>query len=350
MNRRDFLKYCSVIGASVALGETSAYADWLTNKKRNGFPQGMLLIDAHAHPDEFPNDKSSTLDKINKIGMHGSGFGTIGDSISSNGNPIYYTFGQVLDRLQRVRDLEAQGLLKIVRRHEDIPRGGPPKNYILGTNENTVFEDLDTLYGLGVRMITLMHYLDNQFGRAMRRNRGKDNGDGLSELGINAIQQMMDLGIIVDVAHAHFYTLEDIVDIAKSNQIPVIDSHTSLSPCPELCGGRLRILEEMEMIADTGGLVCTWPLKWESPKYNSSRETIFDWAQENFEIAQRIGFEHIALGTDGGGLLPEMVDNYESILDLPKLVIAMHRVGFKRSEIEAYMGGNLLRVIKKCIG
>jgi microsomal dipeptidase-like Zn-dependent dipeptidase len=45
-----------------------------------------------------------------------------------------------------------------------------------------------------------------------------------------------------------------------------------------------------------------------------------------------------------------MVDGYESILDLPKLVNAMSGVGFTRREINAYMGKNLFRVLEKCIG
>jgi microsomal dipeptidase-like Zn-dependent dipeptidase len=78
--------------------------------------------------------------------------------------------------------------------------------------------------------------------------------------------------------------------------------------------------------------------------------TIDDWAEENYAMKERLGIEHIGLGTDGGGVLPEMVEGYKSILDLPKLVDAMGEVGFKRSEIAAYMGGNLFRVIKQCIG
>lgn len=104
------------------------------------------------------------------------------------------------------------------------------------------------------------------------------------------------------------------------------------------------------MVAETGGVVCTWPLKWMSITYNTSRETIYDWAQENLEISRQIGIEHVGLGTDGGGALPEMVEGYESILDLPELVESMDEVGFKRNGIAAYMGGNLFRIIKKCIG
>jgi len=84
MNRRQFLKYFTVVGASVTLGKTSVYAKWLTTEKRNGFPQGMLLIDAHAHPDIFPCtpsfcDKTSTLEKIRELGMNASCFAVVED-------------------------------------------------------------------------------------------------------------------------------------------------------------------------------------------------------------------------------------------------------------------------------
>ena len=374
MNRREFLKCVTVLGASITLGKTSAYAKWFTNRKRNGFPQGMLLIDAHAHPDQFyyvgpregPQwdawcaqlcDESSTLGKIMELGMHASSFAAIGDS--KNGP---YTFGdQVMNQVNRVIDLEKQRLIRILRRHKDMPHGGPPKGLIpgailslegaspLGSDEDTVFENLGILYESGMRMMTLMHYLDNQFGQAMRSDREKTDGDGLSDVGKKVIEQMMKLGVVVDVAHAHYPTLRDIVEIAVANGVPLIDSHTSLSPCEGFCGGRLRTWEEMEMITSTGGVVCTWPLKWVRND-GSGRLTLYDWAEENHIMKERLGSQHIALGTDGGGTLPEMVEGYASISDLPKLVEAMDEVGFKRSEIAAYMGGNLLHVIKQCIG
>jgi microsomal dipeptidase-like Zn-dependent dipeptidase len=371
MNRREFLKYCTVFGASLTLGNNSAYASWLTNKKRAGFPQGMLLIDAHAHPDQFYymglepkpqswidqfGDESSTLEKFKMLGTHGSCFAAIGDS--ENGS---ITLDQVMTQVNRVINLEEQGLVKIVRHHNDMPHGSPPKGYIpgailslegaspLGSDESAVYESLDLLYGYGVRMITLMHKLDNQFGQAMETGRQRTDGDGLSELGVKAVERMMELGILVDVAHSHYPTLIGITEIAAAKGIPLIDSHTSLSPCEEFCGGRLRTWEEMEMVTSTGGLICTWPLKWKRQD-GSGRLTLFDWAEENYILKERLGSQHIALGTDGGGVLPEMVQGYQSILDLPKLVEAMDEVGFKRSEIEAYMGGNLLRVIKQCIG
>ena len=102
-------------------------------------------------------------------------------------------------------------------------------------------------------------------------------------------------------------------------------------------------------MAATGGVVCTWPYKWERAG-GAGRLTLQDWAEENDEMKERLGSEHIGLGTDGGGALPAFVDGYESILDLPKLVKAMYEVGFGPRAIAAYMGRNVYRLMKECIG
>ena len=361
MNRREFLKYCSLLGASVALGKPSAYADWLTNDERNGFPQGMLLIDAHAHPDQFyymgptegPQwenwcaqycDDSSTLEKIMKLGMHGSNFAAIGDTQNRT-----LTMGEVLPQIQKVINLEDQGLVKIVRSHEDMPHGAPPKNYIPGAilsleGANPLEMDLNRvneLYNLGVRLITPMHNRINAIGDIMTA--AQSNG-GLTGVGQQMVERMMSLGMIVDAAHAYINTLQGIAEIARINGVPIIDSHTSLTHIENYGNTRARTIEEMEMVAETGGVVCTWPLSY------GNRTSFLDWANETVEIARQIGIEHVGLGTDGGGGLPDLIEGYGSILDLPKLVEAMEEVGLKRSEIAAYMGGNLFRIIKQCIG
>jgi len=368
MNRRNFLKCAAVLGVSVTLGKTSAYANWLTNGKRNGFPQGMLLIDAHAHPDQFYylgpepkpqswidqfGDESSTLEEIKELGMQGSSFSAIGDTPSS---PL--TWDQVILQIEKVITLEGKGLVKIVRRHEDMPHGGPPEGFIPGAilslegatplGGSTVLENLGILYECGVRLITPMHYKANDIGYVMTEI--PSNGGGLTVIGQQMVERMMSLGMIVDVAHAYIDTLDGIAEIACIDGVPIIDSHTSLTHRENPYGTtRLRTFKEMEMVAETGGVVCTWPMEWYVDE-SHHRTSFLDWAKENLEIARRIGIEHVGLGTDGGGGIPESIDGYGSILDLPKLAEAMEKVGFKRRDIEAYMGGNLLRVIKKCIG
>lgn len=358
MRRRDFLKYCTAIGASLVLGRTMGYAKWVDNEKRMGFPPGMLLIDPHAHPDIFPCtlsycDETSTLEKIRKLQMNASCFAGVGDRRRPTG-PEPVSFSELLTQLNIVINLEEEGKVKIIRRHSDLPHNVHPPTFVPGallavegaTPLDTDINKIDELYDLGVRLITPMHYMVNEIGDIMTAD--PVNG-GLTYDGEQMVARMFSLGIIVDVAHAHINTLQGIAEIARINGVPIIDSHTSLTRRENPYGTtRLRTWEEMEMVAETGGVVCTWPFAWEVGEYH--RTSFLDWASENLEIARNIGFEHIGLGTDGGGGLPNVIEGYGSILDLGKLVNAMNEVGFKRSEIAAYMGGNLFRVIKECIG
>ncbi len=112
--------------------------------------------------------------------------------------------------------------------------------------------------------------------------------------------------------------------------------------------GRFRTWKDMEAVAKTGGVVCTWT--WGMTQGKTKRETFRDWAAEIMEMKKRIGMEHVGLGTDGGGGIPRFVSGYRDIRDLSLLVRAMQEAGFTREEIAAYMGGNTYRVLKACIG
>ncbi len=365
MKRREFLGYFAALCASIAVGDSSAYADWLKDQKKGGLPLRILVIDAHAHPDQFyylgpepkpPDwieqfgDDSSTLEKIKSLGMCGSAFAAIGDSNSGS-----LTFDQVMVQLDRVISLEEQGLVRIVRHYRDMPQSNRSKRFIPGailslegaTPLGEDLEKVDQLYEAGVRLITPMHYRVNDIGDVMTE---ESSHGGLTSIGQQMVERMMRSGIVVDAAHAHFNTLQGMAEIARIHRVPLIDSHTSLTRRENPYGTtRLRTFAEMEMIAETGGVVCTWPMSWYTDE-SHHRTSFLDWARENLAIAKEIGIEHVGLGTDGGGRLPAFIDDYESIVNLPKLVEAMDEVGFKQSQIKAYMGKNLSRVLKKCIG
>lgn len=106
----------------------------------------------------------------------------------------------------------------------------------------------------------------------------------------------------------------------------------------------------MEMIAETGGVVCTWLLA--VTKRTPRRETFLDWAKEIRAIKERIRIGHIGLGTDTGGYTKgtKLITGYGNVTDLEKLAGAMLEVGLTKDDIKAFMGGNMLRVLKTCIG
>jgi microsomal dipeptidase-like Zn-dependent dipeptidase len=66
-------------------------------------------------------------------------------------------------------------------------------------------------------------------------------------------------------------------------------------------------------------------------------------------MKSRLGIEHCGLGTDGGGGLPRLIKGWDSIASLPQLIVAMRDVGLTQDDIAAYVGGNFLRVLGKCL-
>jgi microsomal dipeptidase-like Zn-dependent dipeptidase len=376
MNRRDFLTYSAASLAAVLTARQSGFAAWTENEEGFGFPQRRLLIDAHAHPDIFGCtdtwcDQASTIEKITQLRMNLSSFAVTGDHATETAC-IKYSFDDTWNRLLGVVGFETQGRIRIVRRVTDIPEYAPLNQFIPGAllglegaaplispavgaagvpPLEVVRARIDALYDLGIRCITPMHSCSNELGSAMNDVLPPGTG-GLTALGRTVVMALMKKGIIVDVAHSHVTTLRDIVALALRHGVPIVDSHTSLGHASNT-GSRRRTIEEMQWIARTGGVVCTWPVQVCLPDGSSCpRNSVEDWAGENATIAGEIGAEHIGLGTDGGGIgnLANLVEGYTSILDLPRLADAMRDVGFTRQEIAAYMGRNSLRVLTRCVG
>jgi len=128
--------------------------------------------------------------------------------------------------------------------------------------------------------------------------------DGLlTSFGVQVVERMNELGILIDVAHARTVTLKNTTEVSK---VPVIDSHT-LPFLPDEEGResrRLRTWQEMEWVAKTEGVVCTWPLAVHGMQ--SERTTLAHWVKEIVRMKSRLGIEHCGLGTDSGGGLPQV--------------------------------------------
>ena len=376
MDRREFLKYSAASFAALLLQKEPGYAGCVDNGPRCGFPERMLLIDAHAHPSIFactPTwcDEASTIDKVTQIGMNMSSFAAVGD-FKSPSLCQSYSFEETWKHLRDVVALQSAGKIKIVGSVADIPIFSPLGAFVPGAllglegaaplispeigsagipSLDTIFTRINRLYRLGLRSVTLMHDCANALGGVMTDILSPEQG-GLTEIGRTIVIALMKRGIIVDVAHAHVHTLEDIVEIALRYRVPIFDSHTALASARNI-GSRRRSIEEMKWIAQTGGVVCTWPVQVCMPNSTECpRYSLEDWAEENFRIAGEIGFEHVGLGTDGGGIgnNANLVVGYESILDLPRLAAAMRDAGFAPWEVAAYMGKNFYRILRRCIG
>jgi membrane dipeptidase len=295
---------------------------------------------------------------MNMLGMVASCFAAIGDSVFlSQGRNPGTEYSHTKTQLEWwLKGIVKSGQVRLVLKASDVPNTigpGSPPGAILAIEGGDALEGnpdrVNEFYRYGVRMITVIHYRNNELGDIMKTWRNLDPGiakNGLTSAGRKVVERMQDLGMVVDVAHAHTNTLRQIAEISKR---PLVDSHTN--PCniedPLRCG-RFRTWEDMELVTKTGGVVCTWPFRHKAG--GTSRVTFSDWAKEILEMKNRLGMEHVGLGTDGGGHLPSLIEGYRDVRDLVKLERAMEEVGFSQDEISAYMGGNFYRILKICIG
>ncbi|MBP1715024.1 MAG: hypothetical protein H6Q42_3227 [Deltaproteobacteria bacterium] len=364
MNRRQFLQYASAAGGAWVLGgmiSSCAQSPVKPDSDRR-ILEGLRIIDPHAHPDQFhhvrPNrgDSTSTLAAIKAVGMAASAFAAVGDKefFSRSSAAPYYESTRT--QLRRVQDLAQAEKVKLVLKASDIPpviNPETPPGAILAIEGGDPLEGnpdrVNEFYRMGVRIITVVHYRNNELGDIMARYRNLDPGpfhDGLTQAGRMVIERMQELGVVVDVAHAHPKTLRG---IAGMNPRPLLDSHTSVCPSREAqqCG-RQRTWQDMERIAKTGGVICTWPMAF--TRSSQMRRTFSDWAQEILEMKTRLGIDHVGLGTDGGGNIPRLIEGYRDVGDLPKLAKAMEEAGLAPEDIRAYMGGNVHRLLQTCIG
>lgn len=367
MNRREFLRSSLVFGFSSAL-EKFLYLDKVFGEpvKVEMDSKDIQIIDAHAHPDRrIPPgrtikwlDKSSTLKSIKTLGMAASSFAAVGDQVFlGRGRFQYSEFNNTKAQLGWwLEGIIKSGQAVLVLKASDIPKSvgaNHPPGVLLTIEGGDPLEGkpdrVNEFHKMGVRMITLIHYRNNELGDVMRMSGNLDPGprnQGLTSAGRKVLERMQELGMVVDVAHAHMDTLKQIVEVTKK---PVIDSHTHLCSFnePSKCG-RLRTWTEMEWVAKTGGVVCTWPLGIK--RKDLPRVTFLDWAKEILEMKKRLGMEHVGLGTDCGGHLPRFVDGFKDVRDLVHLVKVMQELSFTQDEIVAYMGRNFYRVLQSCIG
>ena len=202
---------------------------------------------------------------------------------------------------------------------------------------------IDAWHGRGVRVVVLVHLRDNALGTTCLPWQGyarpvpvrRRASPGLSPVGAHAVERMNQLGVVVDVAHADRATLLGVVDVATA---PVVSSHTGARALQDFA--RYLADDELRAIASTGGVVGLWPYR----AGRSGVRSIGDLVAHARHIAETVGAEHLAVGTDMNGV-PGVMAGFGGETDLPKLTGALRDGGFDDREVEGILGANAVRVL-----
>jgi len=233
-------------------------------------------------------------------------------------------------------ELKAPDEFQLIKNAEDLQRllkrrdgGETVIGGILGTEGSHALdgklENIDTLFDAGFRMMSLQHFFDNKLGGSLHGL----SGAGLSNFGMQAVDKMLRLGVVIDVSHSSPAVVRGVLERSKR---PVIVSHTGFQghcPSPRNISDSL-----MSAIARSGGLIGVG--FWDAAICNATPHGIVSAIRYGIDL---VGVDHIALGSDFDGSVAVPLDASE----LPILTQEMLTQGFTEAEIRAVMGENALR-------
>ena len=197
--------------------------------------------------------------------------------------------------------------------------------------------NLRNFYDLGVRLMTLTWNFENSIGypncepSLMKK--------GLKPFGIETIDEMNKLGMIVDVSHLSDGGFWDVVKYSKD---PFVASHSN---CRSICNHPRNLTDDMiKALSEKGGIMGLNFAK-DFLIEDGSISAVDDMVKHIKHMHNVGGIDVIALGTDFDGIDPENLE-INNMGEISKLVDGLIKAGFKESQIDKIISDNALRVIK----
>jgi membrane dipeptidase len=204
--------------------------------------------------------------------------------------------------------------------------------------------DLGTLrmfYRLGVRLLTVTWSRRNQAADGVGEAR---TGGGLTNFGLEMVQQCNELGILLDISHLAPAGVRDVLEASSQ---PVIASHSNAYA---LCAHPRNLSDEQLLaVARKGGVVCMVfvPSFITTDRKEASLEKLLDHIDHIVRVA---GIDHVGLGSDFDGFDPPPPVGLEDVTHLPGITAGLVQRGYSEADVRKIIGENLLRVFRQVAG
>ncbi len=188
-------------------------------------------------------------------------------------------------------------------------------------------DNVKVLFDNGVRMMGPTHFFDNKLG-------GSAHGvssEGLTKFGKDVIKKMVELNMIIDVAHSSPQIIDDIFSITNK---PIVSSHTGVKGT---CDNVRNLSDKhIKAIANSDGLISI--AMFEQAVCGTDAAAT---AQAIKYTANLVGVDYVALGSDFDGSVITPFD----ITGLPLIVEELLKLDFTEDDIQKIMGGNVKRFL-----
>jgi len=242
---------------------------------------------------------------------------------------------------------------------------------IMGSqNADILGDDLDLLLvykKLGIRIIQLSYYRQNLLGEGC----GERTDGGLSNFGLEVVEEMNRLGLLIDVSHCRDQVT---LDAIKYSQAPVIASHANPRALVNII--RNKTDEQIRALAEKGGVIGLNAWSPVAEVREDARPTVDDLITMGDYIVKIVGVDHLGIGLDltpfsiqkqfeewaqnypnlrpKGGWLERNIFTNEEGMDDPAELIEITKglvaYGYSDEDIEKILGLNFLRVFKEVWG
>jgi membrane dipeptidase len=249
----------------------------------------------------------------------------------------------------RLFALERAGEMTVARSIADVDgalaEGAPPVAVLHLEGAEAIDPGLEALpawYAMGLRSLGPVWSRANAFATGVQFvfPSSPDIGPGLTDAGSALVAACAELGILVDLSHLNE---KGFWDVAKLEPGPLVASHSGAHAVAQ--ASRNLTDAQLDAIGASGGLVgIVYATSFVRADFADDPDTpIATIAAHARYVADRIGVDHVALGSDfDGATIPASLGD---VAGLPKLLDALRDVGFSEDELERIAWHNWRRVL-----
>ena len=278
-------------------------------------------------------------------------------------------------------------LINAVKQHKIAAMFGVEGGHMIEDD----LKKLEAFYNRGARYLTLTHNVAPSWATsaadetspnpAIGKGLNSEGKKGLTKFGIQVVQKMNQLGMMIDVSHLGDQSFWDVIKITTK---PIIASHSSVY---SLVAHRRNLKDEqIKAIAKNGGVIqINFNPGFIDSSFHKKEEAFFkmhkgesdsllksgmdEWYMMTLlykkytaeaepmrpplsmlidhidYIVKLVGVDYVGLGSDFDGinLTPQQLDD---VTAYPVITKALVEKGYSKKDINKILGGNLLRVLK----
>lgn len=253
-------------------------------------------------------------------------------------NQVYETYqAQLLLNADHIRPAFcAQDILSNVREKKI--------SSILSVEDGVILEDrrerVQEVFEKGVRLITLTWNFENDIGFPCSED-PEEHSRGLKPFGLEVIEEMNRLGMLIDVSHLSAGGFDD---VAAHSKKPFVASH---SCARALCDHPRNLTDEqLKVLGNQGGVVGV-NFNAAFLEANAQRATIEQVVRHINYMVNKAGIASVGLGSDFDGIDCELeLQDYSCY---PRLLDALS-AHFTAHQLDQICHGNALRLIRENMG